>query len=586
MNIDDIVRKEVLLNAVTYGGKPNSKAIMGKILGKYKEYRSKSKEVLDKINEYISVIANKSVDELKNELLSIDPEALEMQRNKKKRQSEVRKMQKKSLADLPHAVKGKFKVRYAPDPSKYPHLGQGMNYLINRMYADKYDGKVVLRFDDTNPSIVKKEYYDAIKRGLLWLGATWDEEIRASQFLDTFYDIARKWISTGDLYVCTCNSEELSKNRENMIACSHRNETSEMHLQKFESMLKGDYKPGEAVIRLKGDMQSDNNVMRDPIMFRVVKDKHPMLDKFYPVFPTYDFESAYLDQAFGVTHIIRSGEFGTMRQELQTYLIKKFGGKVPYFKSFGRFNIQGCPTKGRVIRELVQNGTVSGWDDIRLITLDGLRKRGIHPMTPRLLIEEAGLTPKNTNIAWVTLEKKSRELLEKEAKRFFFVPNPIYVHVDNLPIKSIELELHPDHPEFGKRLLHISGEFWIDRDDISSVQEGDIIRLKDLCNIKITNIGKSLSAEYIGTDLIDNTKKIQWVTDKHYEVTFQVPDILEKEKGKINKDSLHTISGYFEENIDLTEPDDVIQMERVAYAKIDKNTLSGHFVHSIKKFKW
>ena len=324
-DLRDLIKVQVLLNAKLYKGKPNEKAIMGKLLGKHATLRSKAAEVKSIISELVEEIQNWNPDQISEELLMLDPEAEVAHKQRKKKQVKRRKEQKKELPELKNVVKGEFVVRYAPDPSKFPHLGQGMNFLVNRIYADKYDGKVILRFDDTNPAIVKKKYYDAIREGLLWLGATWDKEIKASDYIDEFYAITKDWIEKGNLYVCTCSGELVKSNRENSIACDHRSYSTTKNLEEFDKMLSGEYKSGDAIVRLIGNMETDNMVMRDPAMLRIVADQHPLLDKFYPVFPMYDFESAFLEYKMGITHVIRSGEFGTMRQELQSTLITKLG---------------------------------------------------------------------------------------------------------------------------------------------------------------------------------------------------------------------------------------------------------------------
>ncbi|OLS20626.1 MAG: Glutamate--tRNA ligase [Candidatus Heimdallarchaeota archaeon LC_2] len=581
-DLNKFIRIQVLLNAKLFNGNPNEKAILGKLLGKRADLRSQAKEIQSLISEIATDVRSLSLEQISDELLKIAPDAEKSDQQRKKKKAIKRIEQKKELPELKNAVKGKFIVRYAPDPSKYPHLGQGMNFLVNRIYADKYEGKVILRFDDTNPAMVKKKYYVAIKEGLLWLGATWDEEINASDFIDEFYDVTKEWINKLFFYVCKCDGELVKTNREASISCNHRTHSVSKNLKEFDRMLSGEYQVGEAIVRLVGDMTSDNMVMRDPPMLRIVSDQHPMLDKFYPVFPMYDFESAFLEYKMGITHVIRSGEFGTMRQELQSNLISKFGGKVPEFFSFGRFNIQGTPTKGRVIRELVETGIVSGWDDIRLVTLAGIKKRGLHPDTARLIIQEAGLTSKNTQVAWQTVEAKSKELLEPISKRFFFIPNPIRIKVENSPVNEFELPIHPDHPEYGNRKFDITGDFYLSKDDTAKFKEGSLIRLKDLFNIKIKSITSNLiTSEYAGDDIKAAKKKLQWITADFIPGNLVVPELLQKSKNEINPESLGQMDGYFESSISIATEDDILQLERVGYAKIKirNGKITGHIIH-------
>ncbi|MHA2099735.1 MAG: glutamate--tRNA ligase family protein [Candidatus Kariarchaeaceae archaeon] len=578
----DLIKVQVLLNAKLYEGQPNEKAILGKLLGKHADLRPRAVEIKSFISEIANEVGGLSTDEITQELNKIDPNAEKEHKYRKKTQTKQRQEQKKELPELKNAIKGKFVVRYAPDPSKYPHLGQGMNFLVNRIYADKYGGKVILRFDDTNPAIVKKKYYDAIKDGLLWLGATWDEEINASDYIDEFYEVTKELIDKGLLYVCKCHGDVVKGNREASITCIHRSHSKSQNAEDFNKMLVGEYKTGEAIVRLVGNLSSDNMVMRDPTMLRIVVDQHPLLDKFYPVFPMYDFASAFLEFKMGITHVIRSGEFGTMRQELQSTLISNFGGKVPEFFSFGRFNIQGSPTKGRVIRELVETGVVNGWDDIRLVTLAGIKKRGLHPNTARLIIQEAGLTSKSSQVAWQTVEAKSKELLEPVSKRFFFIPNPIKVVVQDCQESTFELPIHPDHPEYGIREFKITGNFYLSRDDTNKFKEGSLIRLKDLFNIKIIKIKTDLIiSEHAGDDIKATKKKLQWITQDYIPGKLDVPELLQKSKNEINADSMGLTEGFFESSISNVSQDDVVQLERVGYAKVklEGGEVNGHIIH-------
>ncbi|MHA2171525.1 MAG: glutamate--tRNA ligase family protein [Candidatus Kariarchaeaceae archaeon] len=582
VSLEELIRVEVLLNAKLHAGKPNAGAVLGKILGMKSGLRSRALEVKELVAAQVEEISKLSLDVISAELSDVAPDAVSSYQKQATIKSQERREQKKELPELQNAISGKFVVRYAPDPSKHPHIGQGMNYLINRLYADKYKGKVVLRFDDTNPAIVAPEYYDAIREGLTWIGATWDFEVRASDYLDEFYETSRDLIQKGLFYACTCEPSDLSEKKSEGIACTHRNFSSDESLEIFKKMISGNYQPGEAVIRLLGTMDSDNVVMRDPVMLRLVQDQHPMLDQFHPVFPTYDFESACLEVKFGITHIIRSGEFGTMRKELQSHLINLLGGSVPEFVSFGRFNIQGSPTKGRVIRDLVQRGVVSGWDDIRLLTLIGLKQRGIHPGTLRHLIHEAGLTPKNTQIAWQTLEAKSKLLLEPEAKRYFFVKDPVKLEVTDGPTQELSLAIHPDHPEFGNRVFHIDGMFYLATADATKFVEGQTFRLKDLYNVTVESVtSEQISGRYHGTEVIPSIPKIHWVTSDYIIGKLMIPSLLEKKRGEIDEDSLKQVGGFFESSINQLDETSIVQLERFGYAKImfENDNITGHVVH-------
>jgi len=580
---DDIKNKimiDVLLNAQIHNGSPNAKVVLGSLLGKNPELRPLAKQINIEVQKFVDEINSWDRTKISNTLIELAPNAMKETQARKDKKSEQRKEQKKGLPDLANALKGKVRVRYAPDPSKFPHLGQGMNYMINHMYAKKYDGYVLLRFDDTNPEKVDPIYYDAIKDGLRWLGCEWNEEVRASNFINEMYDVTTELIEKKELYFCSCEPLEFNEKKDEGLPCKHRNLETNVHTENFKRMLSGEIKKGEGVIRLKGVLGSNNLNMRDPVMFRISDVKHPLVEEEYKVWPLYDFESAFFEMKYNITHVIRSGEFGQMREELQTYLIELMGGIKPEFISFGRFNIQGSPTSGRVIRELVNEGIVSGWDDLRLLTLQALKRRGIHPKTAKLLIEEASITAKNSTIAWVTLESISRSLLDETANRLYMVIDPLMVEIDGINDGNIELPFHPKIKNYGVRKINITKRIYISSEDLN-FNEGDIIRLKDFCNIKIIKIGDKIRANFLSKEIIKGVTKIQWVNDDYKEIKLLDPKLLYPIKNQIDKNSMKKVSGYVENNISNLELNTIVQFERIGFAKVENidNEITGHFVH-------
>ena len=428
----DVILKEVLLNAYLHNGKADVGSVMKKLMGTNPELRARSKEVIEIVKELVSDINQKNIDEITNLLNEKYPGAIEAAKASKRE----KKQQKRELPELPNAIKGKVVLRYAPDPSKYPHIGHALNYMINELYREKYNGKAILRFDDTNPQKVALEYYEAIKDGMEWIGCKWDKEVKASENIEHFYDLGRSFIEKGQFYVCTCSAEKMKEYREKKKECECRSRTIEENLELYDKMINGEVAPGKGVVRLKGDMTSKNSVMRDPVMFRIIDPTqypHPIVGDKYWLWPTYDFESSVLEHELGITHVLRSAEFGKMRIELQSYLIGLLGGKPPVFHQYSRFNITGAITKGREIRELVEKKIVEGWDDIRLVTISGLRKRGIVPEVIRDLVLEIGITAKNATITWEKIEAFNRRRLDATAPRLFAVIKPIKLRVKNAP---------------------------------------------------------------------------------------------------------------------------------------------------------
>jgi glutamyl-tRNA synthetase len=332
-------------------------------------------------------------------------------------------------------------------------------------------------------------------------------------------------------------------------------------------MLK-DMAPGKAVLRLKADMQSKNSVMRDPTLFRITEDSHPLQKKKYRVWPLYDFANSIADAESGITHVLRSNEF-VQRDELQNKLRELLGYKNPEIISYSRINTSGAPTSKREIQPLIDSGDVTGWDDPRLVTIKGLKKRGILPETLRQLALEVRMTKSSTTIDYKTIFGINRKILDEKVDHYFFVPNPIKIKVKNAPGKIAELKMHPEFPKRGKRKVKTSDTFFISADDEKSLKKGTVFRLKDLYNVKYLGNGK---AEFDSMDVKQNTNKIQWVTEENIKIEVLVP-------GEVGKNGLKTLKGVAEQAIEKIEPEQVVQFERFGFCKKEN---SSKFVMSHK----
>jgi glutamyl-tRNA synthetase len=326
-------------------------------------------------------------------------------------------------------------------------------------------------------------------------------------------------------------------------------------------MLSGKFKEGEVACRLKGDMLNQNYVMRDPIIFRIVDHPHPLQGKKYIVYPTYDFANSVEDAICGVTHVVRSNEFAP-RTELQNFIRTSLGYPNPEVIQYSRFNLEGSPTSKREIKKLVEDGQVTGWDDPRLSTLMGLRRRGIIPETIRELTIQIGLSTSQPVISWELLLSHNRKHLDKLANRYFFVQDPVKIKVKNAPPRKVKLRLHPSEDR-GFREIETTDTFYIPGNE---ELKGEI-RLKDLYNIKLTGKGE---AEYTGDELKKDIPKIQWIPEKFTEFKMLVPGILIKD-GKYDKDSLKTVTGYGEEALGKLKPGTIVQLERIGFARVDSS---------------
>ncbi|MCW1296642.1 MAG: glutamate--tRNA ligase [Candidatus Parvarchaeota archaeon] len=567
----DLILKHALKNAIEHGGKAIVGAVISKVIAEKPELKTRIKELSKEISEIVKEVNELSVEEQKKKLEKVAPELLE----KKKIE------EKKGLKPLPNAEKGKVVTRLPPEPSGFMHIGHGMSGLLNYLYAKMYDGKVWLRFEDTNPRKVRKEYYDSFRRGYRWLGIEWDYEKRNSDDIEIYYKYASKLVLSGAMYACECKKDKIRKNRSVGIECEHRSNSIEENFEKWEKMLAGFYKEGEIIFRLKGDMNSKNYVMRDPTLFRIVDFPHPFTREKYKVWPTYDFSVAIEDSICGITHVLRSSEFA-QRGELQNRIRELLNLKGPLIIEYSRFNFKGSPVSKRKIRPLIESGIIKTWDDPRLTTIDGIRRRGIIPEAIReFTITQTGITQSERAYEWELLFAVNRKMLDPITKRYFVVLDPIKVLVKNAPSMVVKLKYHPEK-ELGFREIKVNGIFYLQRDDVRLFKENDIIRLKDLFNIKIEKISeKEVIASFYGKEMIEKVPKVQWVTDENVKLVVYYPDVLFI-NDEVNKRSLEMKRGIGEIACSSLKEGDIIQAERIGFMRLDKkenDELSFIFSH-------
>lgn len=533
--MDKTIEKFALANAVKFKGKANPGSIMGMLFQEDPNLKKKAKEVSKKVQEVIKKVNVMSLEEQETKLKKVAPELLEEKKEKKK----------KELPELKN-VKGTVVTRIPPEPSKHLHFGHAMSFLINYMYAQKYKGKCVLRFDDTNPEKTQKEYFASIEEDLKWLGIKVDKTVIASEHMELFYELAEKLIKNAEAYVCSCDREMMGRYREEAKICDHREISVRDNLEKWKEMLEGKYNPGEIVLRLKGSMDSPNAVMRDPVIFRISKAKHDLQGSKYKVWPMYDFESAVAEDLTGVTHIFRSNEFGKMRIELQDYIKDLLGLSKQEAIQYGRISIKDKVTSGRQIREMIEKGEVDGWDDPRLVTVKSLRRRGIRPETFQEVFLEAGLSSTETNIDWSVIASINRKLIDHDTKRFFFVQDPKKVKVKH-DLKSVKVPNHPSNEKMGKRTLQLGEEFYVQ----DKIAKANVYRFMHIFNFKE---GKFVSEEY------DQELKAKIVH------AVPVNDAIDV---KVLMDDGSVVKGKGEKALSSLKEGEVIQFERFAFCRLD-----------------
>ena len=550
------IRKMALQNAFEHGGETRDKIILGKILGTKPEFRTKVKEISKDISEIVSNVNQLSSEEQKKEIDNNFPEILVPKEKIQEREG---------LPELKNAIQGNVITRFPPEPNGYPHIGHAKAAIINSEYAKMYGGKFILRMDDTNPEAERMEYHAAIKVGLEWLGVEFDIIKNTSDDMELFYEKGMELINSGKAYVCKCKREDISKNRRERKACKCSLEDIDKNNKNWEKMQEK-FKPGEAVVRFRGDMKADNAVMRDPVLFRIIEGKHYTLGEKYRIWPSYDFAVAIEDSIDGITHAFRSKEF-ELREELTNSILDTLGMRKPHQGFFSRLEFKGMPISKRVIKPLIEEGKVSWYDDPRLPTLEALRRRGIKPEAIRKFIMSLGLTKANTLAPFDALEAFNRKFVDSDSIRLFMVSDAKKLTVNDLPMSSVEI---PNHPikDIGKRKIDVDGNFYISGEDSESIKEGMQIRLLGLGNVSITKKGIELEGNFIEGEPKD-IPKIQWVPQKTaHEIKMLVPKILFNGE-EFNEDSLEELNVYTEPHYLQLKEGEEVQFVRYGYCRKD-----------------
>ncbi len=541
--MEELIRKYTLKNFYDYG-KANAGSILGKIIAEKPEVKNNIKEVMEKINKTINEVGKLSKNEIEEEL--------------KKYEFSEKKEEKKQIT-LPNAEKGKVVTRFPPEPSGYLHIGHAKAVWLDYSAAKNYSGKMVLRFDDTNPTKAKWEYVNNIKKDLEWLGITWDDETFTSDHLDQIYEVLKQLLKIKKAYVCICSSKEIKENRANKKTCACREKG--LAWEEFASKSEG-----EAIIRYKGDFNSKNTVMHDPTLARIIEMKHYKQEDLYKIWPSYDIAVVFMDHIEGITHSMRSKEY-ELRDELYLSLCKDLGWKPPELIGFSRLSIKNAPISKRLIVPLVEKNIVKGWDDPRLPTLAGLRKRGILPEAIKEFVLSFGLSKVESEPGWEILLAFNRKLLDPIAPHYFFVPNPIELTLINWKKETLQLKLHPKK-ELGVRTINTKNKVYVPKDDLKEINAGEIFRLKEWCNVKII---EKQEEKIIGEIIKTEEKprlKIQWVCEGEQTKIVKPGDLFINDE--LNPNSLEEIKGIVEKEAMKLKNETIVQFERVGFCKKDE----------------
>ena len=509
-----------LTNAIAHGGRTMDKAVLGKILGARPDLRDAVRDTAAAVSDLVARVNAMTADVQRQELEKISPQNTDgqMSTNTDKQRDSAQKTQDVLHAWLPPlsgvpANGGAVKTRFPPEPNGYPHIGHAKAAIINLGYAKMYNGTCTLRMDDTNPETERMEYHAAINVGLEWLlswtnpespkqrqkvidaglgpllGLKFDQKKSTSDDMDNLYEKGEELIRSRRAYVCTCKKEEIGKRRRERTECKCcRRDDADEHYKRWVKMHEK-FKPGEAIMRFRGDMSADNAVMRDPVLFRIISTKHYTKGNRYKVWPSYDMSVAIEDSNDGVTHAFRSKEFEA-RAELIDAILDALNMRRPNQGFFSRLEFDGMPTSKRVIRPLIEDGKVRGYDDPRIPTLEGLKKRGINPMAVCKFIMSLGMTKADTIAPFETLESFNRNIIDRESIRLFMVKDAARLTIDGLPEdrRTVELSNHPLDESMGKRNIDVNNKVYIPAEDAKKMRKGDLVRLLGLAYIRVERI--------------------------------------------------------------------------------------------------
>ena len=571
-----LVNAIALKNASEHSGSTNVNTVLSRILSLKPELKNELKTLIEEIRIIVDSVNKLDLEQQKKYLDDIY--SVNNNIDSKSRHDNI---DSHTLPEL-QLTGTQVVTRFPPEPNGYPHIGHAKAVVIDEEYARMYNGKLILRFDDTNPMNEKLEYYGVIKSDLEWLGVKPDIIKNTSDDILELHEYGKNLTRNGDAYVCTCEIDNIHKFRMEQIECPCRRniDNSESNLERLDKIFGGAYHQNEAIIRFKGNMQDKNTVMRDPTLFRIIEVPHPLLGDKIQIWPTYDFAAPVEDSLDGVSHALRTKEY-ELRNTLYQSILDKLHLRKPIVVEFSRLEFDNMPVSKRKIKQLLDDGLLSGWDDPRLLTLSAMRRRGFNPKAIRKFVLSLGLTLAETKPPFKALESMNRKIIDPLALRLFFVKDPIMLIVDDGKNIKVTLSNHPTN-DLGKREVEVSTVFYISRDDAMLLAEEEEVRLMELYNIKIKNIDlenkKVITASYLNNDIVRDMKKIQWVSDKNMtKYSVLVPKDLYL-NDKFNANSLENVEGYAESSVLQLKSHIPIQFIRFGFC-ITEEKNSAIFIH-------
>jgi glutamyl-tRNA synthetase len=509
--IMEIVRKIALTNAIEHKGKAQAKPVLGRLLAEKPELKGKATEISMLVDAVVHEVNTLSSSKQKEFVKSLWPELLV---------EKGRIEEKKGLPPLPNVDKYKRVVtRFAPNPDAVLHIGSARAVVLSHEYACMYDGSFVLRFEDTDPRLKKASlvFYDLIREDLKWLGCEWDIEYIQSDRIETYYRYAESLLKGGHAYICTCRREDFHEKVTIKKPCSCRDLSLVENINRWQAMLNGEYGEGEAVMRIKTDLDHPNPAIREWPAFRIIDPKkypHPRVGGRYRVWPLFAFSNGIDDHLNGVTHVIRGKEHLT-NQMRQKYLYQYLGWKYPEAIHYGRLKIVGATlSKSKIIRG-IQDGIYTGWDDPRLATFRALSRRGIQPGAIKQLMLDIGPRPVDITLSWENLYAYNRRIIDPLADRFFFVQEPVRLSVKGVKKSYVaRVPSHPGHPERGHRTFNVRpqngvAEILVSNNDKALFVKGSAIRLMELFNVQVRDATETGFTSVFLSEAYDEARRVK-----------------------------------------------------------------------------
>ena len=518
--------------------------------------------------------------------------------------------------------KKKLRFRFPPEPNGYLHIGHVKAIVLNFELAREYSAKINLRFDDTNPEKEEQKYIDAIKKDIKWLNYNWNEELYASDYFTILHSWAKDLIKSQKAYVDSQKSDEIATQKgtptEPGSNSPFRDRSVDENLLIFEKMTNGEYDSGQHVLRAKIDMSSPNMLMRDPVIYRVIKKSHPRTKDKWVVYPMYDWthgESDYIEQ---ISHSLCTLEFKPHRELYDWFLDQVVvTNKIrPKQREFARLNLSHTITSKRKLLYLVENNFVDGWDDPRMPTISGLRRRGYSPDALKKFVQKAGVAKRENIIEMSLLEFCAREDLNKKCNRLMVVQNPVKITITNYNLKEEKLEIinNPENVDAGSRKVSFSKHLYIEKDDFMEnppkkffrLSLGNEVRLKGAYIIKANNIIKNEKGEVVeiectydpksksGSGSPESQRKVKgtlhWVSQNHsvnveireYERLFNHASPGDYDfsefKSIINNESVKYLNGYGEKILQESLPGEPFQFQRKGYYVSDSSSTKDKLI--------